>query len=131
MKRAVSTGPRRAVLVFGLFGAILYAPPSQPAAVEPVLRTFRHPDGKEFIGWVLGDEFVVFYETAEGFSIAQNAAGFWCYARLGADGRLEASEYLVGEAIPDAVIAEKHRRHAPHVMQDLQQRREAHYPSAQ
>ncbi|MCG3157321.1 MAG: hypothetical protein DKINENOH_03953 [bacterium] len=113
--------------MFGLFGAILYAPPSQPAAVEPVLRTFRQPDGKEFIGWVLGDEFVVFYETAEGFSIAQNAAGFWCYARLGADGRLEASEYLVGEAIPDAVIAEKHRRHAPHVMQDLQQRREAHY----
>ncbi len=118
---------RWATIVCGLFCALFYASPSQPAAVEPVLRTFRQPDGKEFAGRVLGDEFVVFHETVEGYSIVQNAAGFWCYARLGVDGRLAASAFVVGEANPEAVIGEKHRRHAPHVMQDSQQRREAHY----
>lgn len=124
---------RKAPLEFRVLNfafALLFAlPPLWLGAVEiePVLRTFRQPDGKTFSGYMRGDEFVVFFETAEGYSMAQNDKGFWCYAATGPDGFLRATAHIVGEGDPAAFIGEKHRRHAPQVMAALQGKRAAHY----
>lgn len=122
---------RVASLMCCLLVIIISAPPLASVGIEPVIKTFRQPDGKEFLGRVRGDEYVTFFETAEGYSIAQNAEGFWCYAVAGPEGFLQASPHVAGEANPDLVIGEKHRRHAPHIMNEIQQRRSAHYETLQ
>ncbi|MFQ5485700.1 MAG: M6 family metalloprotease domain-containing protein [Desulfobacterales bacterium] len=99
--------------------------------IEPILRIFYQPDGREFMGRILGDEFVIFYETADGFSIEQNSSGFWCYAKVGPTGTLIASEYVVLEANPEEIIGRKHVRHATIIMEEIQNERKKFFENLQ
>ena len=51
--------------------------------------TYRQPDGSTFGVRLYGDEFFAYQRTAdEGREVVfDDATGFWCYAKLSADGR--------------------------------------------
>ncbi|MFX0200785.1 MAG: FG-GAP-like repeat-containing protein, partial [Candidatus Hodarchaeota archaeon] len=114
------------ILFFSFFATNLFS-----VQVEPELKVFYQPDGKNFQGRILGDEFVIFYETEDGYSIEKNDQGFWCYAKIGSNGRLEASEFIVGETKPNIYIGRKHLRHDLKIMTNIQSKRKEFYESLQ
>ncbi len=122
---------KRLLIISTLLLSVLNAPTIFSVQSEPIIRFFRQPDGTEFKGRILGDEFVVFYETADGYSIEKNNHGYWCYAQIGIDGKLAASEHIVGEVNPALVIGQKHLRHTSEFMANIQDKRHEFYENLQ
>ena len=60
-----------------------------PAAPWPVVKT--QPDGTQINVRINGDEFYSFYTSLDGYTLMQNAQGYWTYAQRNAAGDLEAS----------------------------------------
>jgi len=61
-------------LAFGLTVQNVYAMPSTPEKTIII-----QPDGTQFVAQTWGDEFVSGFETLEGYSINQQADGWWTY----------------------------------------------------
>ena len=60
-----------------------YAVPSQGNLVK-----VKQPDGTVLTIRLIGDEYLHFNTTADGYSIVKNAEGFYVYAEKAADGQL-------------------------------------------
>lgn len=75
------------ILISGLlFSWFSITPPIFAAPVAPMLLTFTQPDGTEFTAVPFGDEWNNGYEH-DGYTIVQDEAGFWVYARMEGNGR--------------------------------------------
>lgn len=83
----------KALTALCLSACILVALCSLPAAAAvryfgDQTYTYHQPDGSTFPVKVYGNDFHAYQETMDGRVIVRDAAtGFWCYARLSADGR--------------------------------------------
>ncbi|BAS28701.1 M6 family metalloprotease domain-containing protein [Limnochorda pilosa] len=80
-----------------------------PAAPFPA--ELEQPDGTRFLARPWGDEWLHGWETAHGYTIVTDQAGWWTYARRSASGELVPSSVRVNGAAPTPV--EKHLRPAP------------------
>lgn len=67
-----------------------------PAAPWAVTKT--QPDGTQISVKLNGDEFYNFYTTLDGYTLMQNAQGYWTYAQRGTDGALQASAVVARNA---------------------------------
>lgn len=80
---------------------LLLAPSATPCPAIPDPVEVCQPDGMRFLVEVEGDEYFHFVrEVATGYTVIQTDDGSWWYADLGADGRLVATAYRVGEVDP-------------------------------
>jgi hypothetical protein len=92
--------PRFSTLI--LVGLLVFLPQvawSVPAN-QDALRLLAQPDGSRFSARLIGDEWVHWYETADSFTIVQDASGYWTYAALAADGSLASTSEVVGQDRP-------------------------------
>ena len=86
---------------------------------------FTQPDGTTFIGRVFGDEFQMWVETIEGYTIVKNYDdGFWYYAELGTNGNFIPSTLQVGEGNPNLFGFLKHLREPEPVQEKPRKGRE-------
>ncbi|MBR5726474.1 MAG: M6 family metalloprotease domain-containing protein [Muribaculaceae bacterium] len=76
------------ILVMGLISAIAQAVPADPAPA-----TVHQPDGTTLTLILHGDEFFNYLTTSDGYTVVQNKAGYYTYARLDGD-RLVASDCI-------------------------------------
>lgn len=74
------------------------AVPASPFSFSDV-----QPDGSHVTLHIRGDEHFNWTENTDGFTVVRDAGGRYVYARLGADGRLEATGFEVGKADPRAL----------------------------
>lgn len=82
------------LLALAVFYGIAAANPANPRP-----RVYTQPDGTTFTARLMGDEHYHFWRTLDGYSLAQNAQGYWTYARY-EDGLLVPTEYIVGKSSP-------------------------------
>ena len=64
----------------------------------PGLMSRQQPDGTTLSVRLHGDEYLSFTTTEDGYTITRRADGFYCYARLNADGCLEPTNYVSRDA---------------------------------
>ena len=64
----------------------------------PGLMSRQQPDGTMLSVRLHGDEYLSFTTTEDGYTITRRADGFYCYARLNADGYLEPTNYVARDA---------------------------------
>ena len=64
----------------------------------PGLMSRQQPDGTTFSVRLHGDEYLCFTTTEDGYTVTRRADGFYCYARLNADGQLEPTEMIAHDA---------------------------------
>ena len=76
------------LLVLGLFCTIAQAVPADNAPGK-----VRQPDGTTLTVCLHGDEFFNYLTTIDGYTVVQNKAGYYTYARLDGD-RLVASDHI-------------------------------------
>ncbi|MDO4559633.1 MAG: hypothetical protein Q4C86_01675 [bacterium] len=80
------------------------------ALAGPALRngfTLAQPDGESFFAVKRGDEFLHWYETAEGYAVVKDdATGYWVFALASAAGGLTPSTvvYAPGAAAPSGCV---------------------------
>ncbi|MFC1800355.1 hypothetical protein ACFL2Z_05580 [Candidatus Eisenbacteria bacterium] len=72
--------------------SVVFAVPANRDAI----RTLVQPDGSSFEVRLAGDEWLHWYETVDGYTVARSDEGYWTYAVRGPSGRLEPSEDIVG-----------------------------------
>ena len=58
----------------------------------------QQPDGTTFSVRLHGDEYLCFTTTEDGYTVTRRADGFYCYARLNADGQLEPTDMIARDA---------------------------------
>lgn len=109
----------------------IFALPARSAPVESILRIFTQPDGTTFSGRMIGDEFVVFYETAGGYTILQDSNNFWRYARPGFNGELVAAGQIVSAVSDSLVTFPRHLRYGDEKMRILREKRLEFYEKLQ
>lgn len=95
-----------------LSSAFLYAVPARK-----VVKTVTQPDGSVLEIRLCGDEFLKFYETADGIPLKEYEGGYY-YAAFSAD-TLSASEYMAHEA---SVRGEQEQHWADSLRGEFQQR---------
>jgi|GEM_PF-1289640 len=83
----------RSVLLILALATFAHAGPVNKATI-----TARQPDGATVQLRLMGDEFFFFAETLDGYTALRTAQGHWVYARIAADGSLEASDMLAHDA---------------------------------
>ncbi|MBO4464517.1 MAG: M6 family metalloprotease domain-containing protein, partial [Prevotella sp.] len=64
----------------------------------PGLMSRQQPDGTTLSVRLQGDEYLSFTTTADGYTVTRRADGFYCYARLNADGQLEPTDRVARDA---------------------------------
>ena len=79
-----------------------------PSNSEAV-RVLEQPDGSTFSARLIGDEWAHWYETEDGHTVLRDPQDYWMYAELDGDGRLQASDRVVGRDSPGVM---------PHLRQD-------------
>lgn len=60
----------------------------------PVKHLLAQPDGKTVTAYLRGDEFMHFYETADGLMLQKDSRGFYCYAELSGQGTVTTSPMI-------------------------------------
>lgn len=113
----------RLTVVFCLI--LLWLGATQPvfaAPVAPMELTFTQPDGTEFTAVPFGDEWNNGYEH-DGYTILQDEAGFWVYARVedngsGGSGQLSPTTLRVAQDSPGRLP--RHARDATRTAPDTQ-----------
>jgi len=73
----------------------LYGVPAKSGLINMV-----QPDGTGFQAQQFGDEYYARVETADGYTVMKNKAGWWCYASLSSVGQLEPTIDKVGKSAP-------------------------------
>lgn len=73
----------------------------QAMPADPNPREYVQPDGNRVTIRLRGDEWQHWYEDEKGFAVVQVGTA-WHYARLGAEGQLEATDVVVGLGDPEA-----------------------------
>lgn len=95
MKRLLSI----ILLVFMMISSIMAAP------LKNVPCTITQPNGVVINCFVSGDEFYNYYHDAAGYTIIMNSeTGYYTYG-IEVNGRVEPSEYIVGQVDPAAIAA--------------------------
>lgn len=64
----------------------------------PGLMSRQQPDGTVLTVQLHGDEYLNFTTTADGYTVVLRADGFYCYAQLNADGKLEPTSLVAHDA---------------------------------
>lgn len=64
----------------------------------PGLISRQQPDGTFFSVRLHGDEYLCFTTTEDGYTVTRRADGYYCYARLNADGQLEPTDVIARDA---------------------------------
>lgn len=112
------------ILVFCLLLALLLAStPSAFARQAPMHEIlFTQPDGSQFYGRNIGDQFLHYTVDRDGAILIQDADGWWCYAQFDADNHFISTGVRVGKGgagivarvteIPQALIDEARQQKA-------------------
>jgi M6 family metalloprotease-like protein len=89
-----------ALAVGGLWVASHPSIASATQAAPDAVVTVVQPDGSPLVVIVWGDEFAAGYETMDGYTVVQDADGWWVYAVVGVDGQLAPSSAVAGSDAP-------------------------------
>lgn len=68
---------------------LAYAGPAYAGPAAPIAIVLTQPGGGQFAAEPFGDEWYNGHETADGYTVLQDAQGVWRFAVVGADGRLQ------------------------------------------
>jgi len=115
----ITTGSKTILLFFFLFaGKVLLAVPAAPNQ-----HTLKQPDGSQFKARQWGDEWNHGWETPDGYSIVRDAcSGSWRFATTQAEGKLIATDVLVGSNKLPPPNTPKHLRPIDRALDKTKQR---------
>ncbi|MFA5778629.1 MAG: M6 family metalloprotease domain-containing protein [Elusimicrobiota bacterium] len=90
----------RSLLIFTTLYALcsmlcLYGVPAKPGLIN-----ITQPDGTSFHARQFGDEYYSRVETADGYTVMKNKAGWWCYASQDTAGQLYPTIDVAGKSSP-------------------------------
>lgn len=82
-------------VIFWLYSTFAYsqAPQRVPATPYPIQKI--QPDGDTITIRLFGDEWHHYHTTLDGYVIVENKAGYFCYGKLDANGKVVASKHRV------------------------------------
>ncbi|MCD8392755.1 MAG: hypothetical protein LUB57_05955, partial [Cloacibacillus porcorum] len=96
---------RRVLIIFFIISITAAAAFAGPALQRDF--TLTQPDGESFSAVKRGDEFMNWYETAEGYAVLKDGeSGYWVFALRTAAGLLAPSgvHYSAGAAVPEGAV---------------------------
>ncbi len=120
VSKSMTTGSKIILLFLCLFAekALLAVP------AAPNQHTLNQPDGSQFKARQWGDEWNPGWETLDGYSIVRDAcSGSWRFATTQAEGKLVATDVLVGSNKLPPPNTPKHLRPVGRALDKIKQRK--------
>lgn len=107
-----------ALLVAAPWYTQAWAVPAPPAPME-----VTQPDGTTLSVRAYGDEYGLFFEAEDGYTVMQDSQGSWQYAVRGGNGRLVPSHSKAGRGDPRRLGVALHERHDDATMLEIERKR--------